>query len=134
MAASLHIEVVTPDKRLLSEDVDYVSLPGFEGEFGVLPGHIPYVSALRTGILAYVKGDVRERVFISGGFAEVVDNVVTVLADSAERAEDIDVARAERARERAERHLHHEYPGEEEDMGRAHAALQRAVMRLNIRR
>ncbi len=134
MSTPLHLEVVTPDKQLLSEDVDYVSAPGFEGEFGVLPGHIPYVSALRVGVLSYVKNGIRERIFVSGGFAEVMDNRVTVLAESAERSEDIDLARAERARERAEQRLEQERKGEKVDVTRAHAALQRAVMRINMLR
>ncbi len=134
MSTPLHLEVVTPDKQLLSEDVDYVSAPGFEGEFGVLPGHIPYVSALRVGVLSYVKSGIRERIFVSGGFAEVMDNKVTVLAESAERAEDINLERAERARERAEQRLEQERKGERVDVTRAQAALQRAVVRINMLR
>ena len=134
MSVPLRLEVITPYKQLLSEDVDYVSLPGFEGEFGVLPGHIPYVSALRVGVLSYVKGAVRERVFISGGFAEVMDNRVTVLADSGECCADIDIARAECARERATQRLHQERAREKINMTRAQAALQRANMRISMRR
>ena len=120
----LHLEVITPDKQLLSEDVDYVSVPGFEGEFGVLPGHIPYVSALRpAGILSYVQGVERHRIFVSRGFTEVLDNTVTVLAESAERAREIDMQRALAALHRAEERLHKKYAEEHIDATRAHAAL-----------
>lgn len=128
--AGLHLEIVTPDKQLLREEVDYVSAPGLEGEFGVLPGHIPYVSALKTGPLAYVQGNSRKRVFVSGGFAEVQGNVISVLAESAERAEDIDTARARAAMERAQKRLQDR--DEKIDARRAEAALQRAITRLNI--
>lgn len=128
--SALHLEIVTPDKQLLSADVDYVSAPGFEGEFGVLPGHIPYVSALKTGALAFVQGSMRENVFVSGGFAEVQDNTVTVLAESAERAQDIDSARAQASLERARKRL--DQRTESLDVARAEAALKRALVRLSL--
>ena len=100
--ASLQLEIVTPDKLVLSESVDYVGAPGIEGEFGVMAGHIPFLSALAIGGLHYKAGGKNHYVFISGGFAEVSDNKVTVLAESAEAAENIDAARAEQAKRRAE--------------------------------
>ena len=132
--SGLHLEVVTPDKQLLSEDVDYVSAPGHEGEFGVLPGHIPYISALKCGILTYVVGSIRKRVFVSAGFAEVQDNVVTVLAESAEREEDINLERAESACQRAKERIAQAVGNANIDDVRAKAALQRALVRISMRR
>ena len=129
--ASLHLEIVTPDHRVLSTDVDYVGAPGLEGAFGVMAGHIPFLSALAVGGLHYkIEGKTRY-VFISGGFAEVSDNKVTVLAESAEEAESIDFARAEHARKRAEERL----AKRTQDINqiRAEAALQRATCRLSLK-
>ncbi len=128
---ALQLEIVTPDKIVLSEAVDYVGAPGFEGEFGVLPNHIPFLAALQIGLLHYkVAGQIRN-VFVSGGFAEVSDNKVSILAESAERAEDIDIDRAQKAKERAEARL---AQGREAiDYSRAQAALQRAVQRIHAR-
>ena len=128
--ASLQLDIVTPDKLVLSKEVDYVGAPGLEGEFGVLPGHIPFISALSIGGL-YYKADGKTRyVFVSGGFAEVSDNKVTILAESAEEADSIDFARAELARKRAEERL----AKREDDMNvtRAMAALSRATIRLSM--
>lgn len=129
--ASLQLDIVTPDQLVLSREVDYVGAPGLEGEFGVLPGHVPFISALTIGGL-YYKTDGKTRfVFVAGGFAEVSDNKVTVLAESAEEAENIDFARAEHARKRAEERL----AGRNEDLnaGRALASLSRANIRLSLR-
>ncbi len=130
MENALQLEVVTPDKQVVSQAVDYVSAPGIEGEFGVLPHHVNLLSALAIGALRYTANGKNQFVFISGGFADVSDNKVTVLAESAELAEDIDQARAQAAKERAEKRLAaHE---EKLDAHRAEAALQRAVTRLNL--
>ena len=129
--ASLQLDIVTPDRLVLSKEVDYVGAPGLEGEFGVLPGHVPFISALTIGGM-YYKSDGKTRfVFVSGGFAEISDNKVTVLAESAEEAENIDFARAEHARKRAQERL----DKHEEDLnaGRAIAALSRANIRLSLR-
>ncbi len=128
MEKSLKLEIVTPDKLVLSETVDYVGAPGYEGEFGVLPNHIPFLSALQIGNLYYKKGGSVSYVFVSGGFADVSDNKITILAESAEKAEEIDIERARKAKQRAEDRLQQQK--ENVDFARAQAALQRAMMRL----
>jgi len=130
MENALQLDVVTPDRQVVSQAVEYVSAPGVEGEFGVLPNHVSLLSALAIGVLRYNTGGQSHNVFISGGFAEVSDNTVTVLAESAELAEDIDQARALAARERAEKRLAEK--AETVDCTRATASLKRAVTRLNI--
>lgn len=128
--ATLRLEVVTPEKTVVSEDVDMVICPGSEGEFGVLPHHISLLSALKMGPLRYRKGDHDDCIFISGGFVDVNADKCSVLAESAEYARDIDVARAEAAKERAEKRLREHNEGVDEL--RAEIALKRAIMRLQI--
>lgn len=128
MEKSLKIEIVTPDQLVLSEEVDYVGAPGYDGEFGVLPNHIPFLSALQIGNLYFKKGGKTSYVFISGGFADVSDNKVTILAESAEKAEEIDLERARKAKERAEARIQQER--EKVEFARAQAALQRALSRM----
>jgi len=128
--ASLQLDIVTPEQLILSSPVDYVGAPGIEGEFGVLPGHVPFISALSIGALHYKTDGKMRYVFVSGGFAEVSDNKVTILAESAEEADNIDFARAENARKRAEQRLSDK--ADNINMPRAVAALQRAVARLSI--
>lgn len=130
MESTLQLEIVTPDKVVVSQTVDYVGVPGIEGEFGVLPHHIALLSALAIGDLYFRVDGKTEHVFVSGGFAGVSDNKLSILAESAERGEDIDTARANAARERAEARLAAKTA--ETDMLRAHLALQRAVERLHI--
>jgi F-type H+-transporting ATPase subunit epsilon len=105
MAGKLLLEVVTPDKLLLSKQVDEVIAPGSEGEFGVLPGHCHFLSTLKIGELRYRLGDVTSYMSVLWGFAEVTPKKVTILAEIAEKAEDIDVERAQAAVEKAERLL-----------------------------
>ena len=124
--STLQLEVVTPDKTVVSAEVDMTVCPGVMGEFGVLPHHVSLLSALKTGCLRYTQNGTSTNVFISGGFADVNNKVLTVLAESAEVAADIDTARAEAARDRAAE------GGENIDHARAEAALQRAMMRLQI--
>ena len=125
---TLQLEVVTPDKTVVSGEVEMAVCPGIEGEFGVLPKHVSLLSALKIGGLRYRTGGKDEHVFISGGFADVNNDVLTVLAESAELADSIDTARALAAKERAERRIaSHD---EKVDMTRAEAALQRAIVRL----
>src|SRR5215470_5398968 len=102
---ALSLEVATPSRLVVSESVDEVVVPGIEGYFGVLPGHAPLLSTLGIGELKYRNGRDEPHLAIAGGFAEVRNDKIIVLADSAERPEEIDRARAERARERAERRL-----------------------------
>ena len=129
--ASLQLEIVTPDRLVLSRQVDYVGAPGLEGEFGVLPGHIPFLSALAVGSLSYKAEGKTRYAFVAGGFAEVSDDKVTVLAESAEEACNIDFARAEAARKRAEERLAKKT--DDINLMRAEAALARAVRRLSLK-
>lgn len=131
MEKSLQLEIVTPDRLVLSEQVDYVGAPGFEGEFGVMPNHVPFLSALSIGSLYYKANGRTKYVFVSGGFADISDNKVTILAEAAERAEDIDVDRARKAKERAEQRL--SQMKEKIDNVRAQAAMQRAIARMRVR-
>ncbi len=130
--STLKLEVVTPDKTVVSEDVEMVICPGSEGEFGVLPQHISLLSALKIGPLRYRRDGKDECIFISGGFADVNNNKCSVLAESAERDCDIDQARAEEARKRAEKRLAEHT--DDLDEARAEAALRRAIIRLEIAR
>lgn len=128
--ATFLLEVVTPDKTVVKEEVDMAICPGTEGEFGVLPHHVSLLSSLRIGPLRYTQGDREEVLFISGGFVDVNNNKCSVLAESSERAADIDVARAKAAKERAEKLL--EKKREDLDELRAELALRRAIMRLKL--
>ena len=130
--STLQLEVVTPDKTVVSEAVEQVICPGVEGEFGVLPQHVSLLSALKIGDLRYRVNGNDEHVFISGGFADVNNNVLSVLAESAEKAKDIDESRALEAKKRAEQRLAEKAEGLDE--ARAHAALSRAICRLQIAR
>jgi len=105
MAETLRLRVVTPERLLLDEEVDEVTAPGTEGEFGVLPNHITFLSSLQPGRLSYKQGGRVRFLAVSGGFAEVRDNVVTILTDSAEFADEIDVERARAALRTAEERL-----------------------------
>ena len=131
MEKSLQLEIVTPDRLVLSETVDYVGAPGYEGEFGILPNHIPFLSALQIGSLYYKVGGKTNYVFVSGGFAEVSNNKITVLAESAEKATDINLERARKAKDRAEQRISQQK--DKIDHARAQAALQRAMARLKTR-
>lgn len=102
MAETLRLLLVTPERTLLDEEVDEVRAPGTVGEFGVLPNHITFLSSLQAGRLEYTRSNQSTRLALSGGFAEVVDNVMTVLADSAELADEIDLEAARTALGEAE--------------------------------
>ncbi len=128
--ATLKLEVVTPDKTVVSADVESVVCPGVMGEFGVMPNHVSLLSALSIGDLRYKVDGKDAHVFISGGFADVNNNVMSVLAESAELAADIDQARARDAKDRAEKRL--AARDENVDAIRAQAALTRAIKRLQI--
>lgn len=131
MAKTIHLEIVTPDRKLLSEDVEFVGAPGYNGEFGILPDHAPFLSALGVGSLHYNKDGRTHWIFLSGGFAEVSSNKISVLAEVAERAEEIDLERARKARERAENRLVEQKA--QVDFARTQAALQRALARMKTR-
>ncbi|MGE5699689.1 MAG: F0F1 ATP synthase subunit epsilon [Deltaproteobacteria bacterium] len=129
MASKIRLELVTPERLLVSEEVDEVIAPGFEGEFGVLPEHTAYLAVLSIGILRYRKGDSVKKVAVGGGFAEVGPERVIVMADVAEKAEEIDLERARRAHARAESALK-EASLDEETHAKAASALQRAIARM----
>ena len=128
--AKLTLEIVTGERLLYRDsEIDEVIAPGTVGELGVLPNHAPLVTSLQPGELRVKKGGTEEPFFISGGFLEVRGDVVTVLADSAERGGEIDLERAEEARGRAEARVHGE---QAVDHGRADAAMRRSLMRVKV--
>jgi F-type H+-transporting ATPase subunit epsilon len=105
MAEKITLEVVTPERRLLSESVDAVTVPGATGEVGVLPGHTPLISLLKTGVLSYSQGGTTKKLMVSGGFVEVADDRVSVLADLAETSGAITLEKAKQERDQAEKAL-----------------------------
>ena len=127
--SSIELEIVTPDKLLVREPVDEVEIPGVEGYFGVLPGHTPMLASLAVGEMWYRKGQEKTYLSLAFGFAEVLPDRVTILAQIAERAEEIDPTRAEVAKKRAEARLQQ---ARDVDYDRARAALQKAVVRLQV--
>ena len=131
MAERLTLELATPTRMVVAETVDEVVVPGSEGYFGVLPGHAPLLATLGIGELMYRVGRDERHVAVAGGFAEVRNDKVIVLADTAELPQDIDRGRAERARDRAEQRLSGRSQ-EEVDYRRAAAALARAQTRLQV--
>ena len=131
MAGNIRLEVVTPERQVVNDEAQIVMAPGSEGEFGVLIGHTPFMTSLKTGTLRYRDSTGTERfIFVSGGFAEALPDKVTVLAESAERRREIDVERARSALERAEKRLASRQ--EEIDYVRARAALERALHRIRL--
>jgi F-type H+-transporting ATPase subunit epsilon len=124
----IELEIVTPGGVVVRESVDEVEAPGVEGHFGVLPGHRPFMSQLRAGELRYRTGKENHFVAVHWGFAEVLPYKVTILVETAERAEDIDLQRAETAKRRAEERL--KQFGTAYDMEAARAAFERARARL----
>jgi F-type H+-transporting ATPase subunit epsilon len=133
MAQQIRLEVVTPNGAVVSEDVDIVNAPGYGGDFGVLANHAPFLSTIRIGLLTYEQGKKRENLMISGGFCEVSNNQITFLVESAEFGRSIDIDRAMRAKERAEKRL--AKSAQHDDLinrTRAEAALQRALARMKV--
>lgn len=128
MAKTQRLDIVTPEKVVFSEEVEFVVAPGSEGELGFLPAHAPLVSALKIGVLRVHQGGNVTKVAISGGFVEVKDSRVVVLADTAEREDEIDVERAQKAKERAEQRLANN--SADIDLVRAKSAMQRSLARL----
>lgn len=124
----LSLELVTPDRAIVHEQVDEVEIPGSDGYFGVLPGHTPLLAALSAGVLWYRKSGEKVYLSVAFGFAEVQPDRVTILAQLAERAEEIDVSRAEAARKRAEQRM--TTPAAEVDIERARIALLKSLVRL----
>jgi len=132
MAGNIRLEVVTPEKYVVDEEVQIAVAPGTLGEFGVLIGHTPFLTTLKAGEMHYTDASGAQRyVFVSGGFAEALPNKVTVLAESAERRRDIDSDRAKAAMERAQERLA-QSQAEDIDFTRAKAALERALHRIRL--
>ena len=133
MADNIILEVVTPEKQVVNDLAQIVMAPGSMGEFGVLSGHTPFMTSLNTGAIRYRDESGKDQyVFVSSGFAEALPDKVTVLAESAERMEDIDVERAKEAVARAEKRLSEDRAKEKVDIARAKAALDRALVRIRI--
>ena len=128
--STIRLDVVTAESAVYSDDVDVVIAPGVEGHLGILPHHTPLMTTLQPGELRVRKGGEKFSLAISGGFLEVRPDRVIILADAAERAEEIDIARAEEAKRRAEDRLRQPTP--EVDMAEAETALHRALARLEV--
>lgn len=131
MADRLRLELATPTRLVVSQEVEAVVAPGAEGYFGVWPGHAPFLTTLASGVVTYRPGAEERALAVHGGFAEVQGERVIILADAAESPEAIDLARAQRARERAEQRLAGKTQ-EEIDYTRALAAFRRALSRLQV--
>ena len=137
LPVKLTLEIVTPDREVTRQEVDEVVVPGSEGEMGILPGHTPLLSTLKVGELWYRQGQEKHFVAIAFGFVEVLPERVTVLAQIAERAQDIDVERAERAKRRAEERLAKATPAAVDrqsdlDFERARVAMMKSLIRLQV--
>jgi F-type H+-transporting ATPase subunit epsilon len=126
----IDLRIVTPERVLAHEQVDELQIPGAGGYFGVLPGHAPLIALLKVGELWYRKGQTKTYLAVSEGFAEILPERVTILARIAEKAEDIDIERAEAARQRAEQRL--KEPGLNVDFQRARVSLARALVRIDV--
>ena len=127
---AIDLTIVTPERSVVREEVDELQIPGAEGYFGVLPGHAPLFSELKVGEVAYRKADRWSFLAVAWGFVEVLPNQVRLLAETAERAHEIDVERAIRAKQRAEERI--AWGGDDTDYGRAMVALERAVIRIQV--
>jgi F-type H+-transporting ATPase subunit epsilon len=128
MAETLKLEIVTPERLVVEDSAESVQIPGLDGYLGILPGHAPLITELAIGEISYRSGNRVQRIAVAWGFAEVLPDKVTILAETAERAETIDVERARRARERAESRM----KKMEADYDESVKAFQRAENRLRI--
>ncbi|HTM11008.1 MAG TPA: F0F1 ATP synthase subunit epsilon [Verrucomicrobiae bacterium] len=131
MADKIQLRIVTPTRLVVDEEVDEVTAPGVLGEFGVLPNHIAFLTLLQPGVLSYKQGGTTTRLAIAGGYAEVLDNVMTVLADAAEFAGEIDIERARRAKDEAEKKLS-ALNLDDRELAILEAAVKRAQARLEV--
>ncbi len=130
---TLHLEIVTPEKVVVSQEVNTVVAPGSLGEFGVLEGHVPFLTGIEPGELRYATGSESVNLAVTSGFAEVSENKVSILVDAAERVQNIDVGRAKKAMERARERLSKDRASNKDiDFMRAEAALKRAVARIKV--
>jgi F-type H+-transporting ATPase subunit epsilon len=128
----LFLEIVTPEKIVVSQEVDSVVAPGTDGEFGVLPGHIHFLTGIVPGELRYNTGAGKESMAVTTGFAEVSNDKVSILVDAAEKTSEIDAERAHQAMERARERLGKDRRTEDIDTLRAEAALRRAIVRIRV--
>jgi F-type H+-transporting ATPase subunit epsilon len=131
LPTEIHLEIVTPDRQVVRDSVTAVTVPGMEGELGILPGHAPLLSLLKVGELSYVRAQLTHYLCINWGFVEVLPDRVIILAQTAERAEEIDLDRARRAKERAEERLR-KVSDFDIDMERARVALERSLVRIQV--
>ena len=131
MADKIQLEVVTPERRVLADPVDMVTVPGLGGELGILPGHTPLISQLQTGVLTYVAEGKSSQLHVSGGFVEVRDDHVSVLAEVAERPDEIDAARAKLSRDQLEKQIN-AWSGSEDDLAIAKTEFERSVVRMQL--
>jgi F-type H+-transporting ATPase subunit epsilon len=129
MAETIQLEIVTPERLVVNDTAEYIEIPGRSGYLGVLPGHAPLITELAVGEISYRNGSQTKRLAVAWGFAEVLQNKVTILAETAEKADEIDTARAEAAKKKAEAELQKAGPEGNKD---AQAALQRATTRLDV--
>jgi len=132
MGKGFQLEIVTPERRVVSLVAEDLAAPGFEGQFGALPGHTPYLCRTRIGELSFRSEGKRCFLAVSDGFAEVLPDKVTILVDTAEKPEEVDLERAKRARERAEQKMK-SLTLEDKEFLSAQAALQRAITRIKLK-
>jgi F-type H+-transporting ATPase subunit epsilon len=130
MADTFQLEIVTPEKLVVKGSAEEAQIPGLNGYLGILPGHAPLITELAVGLITYRMGGETHTLAVAWGFMEVLPDKVTILAEAAERPQEIDVARAQKARERAEQRLKSNDP--QTDYTRAEDALQRAETRLKV--
>ncbi|MDY6880290.1 MAG: F0F1 ATP synthase subunit epsilon [Thermodesulfobacteriota bacterium] len=128
----LHLEIITPEKVAVSEEVESVVAPGSLGEFGVLEGHVPFLSGILPGEIHYTSGGKLAYLAVTTGFVEISNDRVSILVDAAERVQDIDLDRARKAMERARARLSGDRGSEDIDYVRAEAALKRAIARIKV--
>lgn len=131
MADKIQLEVVTPERRVIAEPVDMVTVPGLGGELGILPGHTPLISQLQTGVLTYAQDGKSSQLHVSGGFVEVRDDHVSVLAEVAERPDEIDAARARQSRDQLEKQIN-AWSGSEDELAIAKIEYERSVVRMQL--
>lgn len=127
---TFHLDIITPDASVLSDDVEFVVARALDGDLGIMPNHAPLIASLDIGPLSYIKDGVRQYISVAEGFMEVSHNTVTIITPAAEHPTDIDVERAQRARERAEKRL--QSKSQEIDTALAEAALKRALLRIDV--
>ena len=130
MASTFQLEIVTPSRLLVKDAAEEAQIPGLSGYLGILPGHAPLITELAVGVITYKASGATHTLSVAWGFAEVLPDKVTILAEAAERPQEIDIERAQKAKDRAEQLLKSNNP--EIDFARAEDALQRAETRLNV--